>query len=123
MDWTSDWATAYFGASFDNYYFGASPLEDPQRYVQKSPFYKLDRVRTPTIIFFGGERFDSRTEPGLDALSGATTIGQDRREVRDVSRRRPFAPQAVTSAKKDQRESLRRSTNIYSRPISRRTRR
>jgi len=49
----ADWANAYFGASFDNYYFGASPLEDPQRYVRKSPFYKLDRVKTPTIIFFG----------------------------------------------------------------------
>lgn len=53
VDWTSDWANAYFGASFNNYYFGASPLEDPQRYIKKSPFYKLDRVRTPTIIFFG----------------------------------------------------------------------
>lgn len=53
VDWTSDWATAYFGASFDNYYFGASPLENPQRYVEKSPFYRLDKVKTPTIIFFG----------------------------------------------------------------------
>jgi len=53
VDWTSDWGTAYFGASFNNYYLGASPLEDPQRYLEKSPFYKLDRVRTPTIIFFG----------------------------------------------------------------------
>ena len=53
VEWAGDWATAYFGASFNNYYFGKSPLEDPQRYVEKSPFYKLDRVRTPTIIFFG----------------------------------------------------------------------
>jgi dipeptidyl aminopeptidase/acylaminoacyl peptidase len=53
VDWASDWANAYFGASFNNYYFGKSPLEDPQRYVRKSPFYQLDRVRTPTIIFFG----------------------------------------------------------------------
>lgn len=53
VDWTSDWATAHFGGSFNNYYFGASPLEDPQRYLRKSPFYQLDRVRTPTIIFFG----------------------------------------------------------------------
>ncbi len=53
VEWTSDWATAYFGASFNNYYFGASPLEDPQKYVRKSPFYRLDEVRTPTIIFFG----------------------------------------------------------------------
>ena len=53
VDWTSDWATAYFGASFDNYYFGASPIENPERYVRKSPFYRLDKVKTPTIIFFG----------------------------------------------------------------------
>lgn len=53
VDWTSDWANAYFGASFNNYYFGKSPLEDPSRYLEKSPFFKLDRVRTPTIIFFG----------------------------------------------------------------------
>jgi dipeptidyl aminopeptidase/acylaminoacyl peptidase len=53
VDWASDWANAYFGASFDNYYFGKSPLEDPKRYMEKSPFYRLDRVRTPTIIFFG----------------------------------------------------------------------
>lgn len=53
VDWTSDWANAYFGASFNNYYFGASPLEDAQRYLTKSPFYQLEKVRTPTIIFFG----------------------------------------------------------------------
>ena len=53
VEWTSDWATAYFGASFNNYYFGASPLDDPQTYVRKSPFYRLNQVRTPTIIFFG----------------------------------------------------------------------
>ena len=53
VEWAGDWANAYFGASFNNYYFGKSPLEDPKRYVEKSPFYKLDRVRTPTIIFFG----------------------------------------------------------------------
>lgn len=55
VDWASDWANAYFGASFNNYYLGKSPLEDPQRYVSKSPFYQLDRVSTPTIIFFGAE--------------------------------------------------------------------
>lgn len=62
VDWTSDWANAYFGASFNNYYFGATPLENPQRYVEKSPFYRLDRVRTPTIIFFGAE--DTTVAPG-----------------------------------------------------------
>jgi dipeptidyl aminopeptidase/acylaminoacyl peptidase len=55
VDWISDWGNCEFGASFDNYYFGKSPLEDPELYRKKSPFYRLDRVRTPTIIFFGTE--------------------------------------------------------------------
>jgi len=55
VEWISDWANVDFGASFDNYYFGASPLEDPQRYIEISPFYKLDVVRTPTLLFTGTE--------------------------------------------------------------------
>lgn len=55
VEWISDWGNVDFGASFDNYYFGASPLEDPQRYIDKSPFFKLDRVHTPTLLFTGTE--------------------------------------------------------------------
>lgn len=55
VEWISDWGNVDFGASFDNYYFGRSPLEDPQFYIDKSPFFKLDRVRTPTILFTGTE--------------------------------------------------------------------
>ena len=55
VEWISDWGNVDFGAAFDNYYLGASPLEDPQRYIAKSPFFRLDRVRTPTLIFFGTE--------------------------------------------------------------------
>ncbi len=64
VEWASDWGNAHFGASFDNYYFGKSPLEDPQLYINKSPFYKLDRVRTPTIIFFGTEDTNVPTQQG-----------------------------------------------------------
>lgn len=64
VEWASDWANAHFGASFDNYYFGKSPLEDPQLYIKKSPFYRLDRVRTPTIIFFGTEDTNVPTQQG-----------------------------------------------------------
>ncbi|NJD09464.1 MAG: peptidase S9 [Gemmatimonadetes bacterium] len=53
VEWISDWGNVDFGASFDNYYFGTSPLEDPQRYIDKSPFFRLDRVRTPTLLFTG----------------------------------------------------------------------
>ena len=64
VEWASDWANAHFGASFDNYYFGRSPLEDPQLYINKSPFYKLDKVVTPTIIFFGTEDTNVPTQQG-----------------------------------------------------------
>jgi len=55
VEWISDWANVDFGAAFDNYYFGASPFADPQRYIALSPYFRLDRVRTPTLIFFGTE--------------------------------------------------------------------
>ncbi|HSE96882.1 MAG TPA: S9 family peptidase, partial [Blastocatellia bacterium] len=64
VEWASDWANAHFGAAFDNYYFGKSPLEDPQLYIKKSPFYRLDRVTTPTIIFFGTEDTNVPTQQG-----------------------------------------------------------
>jgi dipeptidyl aminopeptidase/acylaminoacyl peptidase len=53
VEWISDWANVDFGESFDNYYFGKSPFEDPQLYIQKSPIFKMDRVKTPTLIFHG----------------------------------------------------------------------
>lgn len=55
VEHTSDWATSEFGAAFDQFYFGKSPLEDPQLYFQKSPFYQMAKVKTPTLIFFGAE--------------------------------------------------------------------
>ncbi len=53
VEWFSDWANVDFGASFDNYYFGGPPWEIPQVYLEKSPFFRLDEVTTPTIIFTG----------------------------------------------------------------------
>ena len=64
VEWISDWGNAHFGASFDNYYFGKSPLDDPQLYIQKSPFFKLDKVRVPTIIFFGTQDTNVPTQQG-----------------------------------------------------------
>jgi dipeptidyl aminopeptidase/acylaminoacyl peptidase/formylglycine-generating enzyme required for sulfatase activity len=53
VEWISDWANVDFGESFDHYYFGKTPLEDPELYIRKSPVFKLDRVKTPTLIFHG----------------------------------------------------------------------
>lgn len=55
IEWISDWGNVDFGAAFDNYYFGASPLEDPELYVRKSPFFRLMDVTAPTILFTGTE--------------------------------------------------------------------
>lgn len=53
VEYVSDWANCEFGDAFNRYYLGASPLENPLLYFIKSPFYRLDRVRTPTLILFG----------------------------------------------------------------------
>jgi dienelactone hydrolase len=55
VEWISDWGNVDFGASFDNYYFGAPPWETPQVYVEKSPFFRLPQVTTPTLVFSGTE--------------------------------------------------------------------
>jgi dipeptidyl aminopeptidase/acylaminoacyl peptidase len=53
VEWISDWGNVVFGDSFDSYYFGKSPMEDPQLYISKSPFFKMDKVRAPVLIFHG----------------------------------------------------------------------
>jgi dipeptidyl aminopeptidase/acylaminoacyl peptidase len=53
VEWISDWGNVDFGVAFDNYYFGASPLEDPELYIRKSPFFRLGEVTAPTIISAG----------------------------------------------------------------------
>lgn len=53
VEWISDWANVDFGQSFDAYYFGKSPFEDPELYIRKSPFFKMDKVQAPVLIFHG----------------------------------------------------------------------
>ncbi|HLW43276.1 MAG TPA: S9 family peptidase, partial [Candidatus Acidoferrales bacterium] len=53
IEWLSDWGNVDFGQSFDAYYFGKSPFEDPPLYINKSPFFKMDKVQAPVLIFHG----------------------------------------------------------------------
>jgi len=53
IEWISDWGNVLFGDSFDSYYFGKSPMEDPELYIRKSPFFKMDKVKAPVLIFHG----------------------------------------------------------------------
>ncbi len=53
VEWISDWGNVVFGDSFDSYYFGKAPFQDPDLYIHKSPFFKLDKVQAPVLIFHG----------------------------------------------------------------------
>ena len=53
VEWISDWGNVIFGDSFDTYYLGKTPMEDPALYVQKSPFFKMDKVKAAVLIFHG----------------------------------------------------------------------
>ena len=54
VEWTADTAVCEAGLSND-YYFGATPWADPERYRRLSPFWQMDRVTTPVLIFQGME--------------------------------------------------------------------
>lgn len=54
-EWVADWGACEFGLTFSNYYLGKSPLEDPELYIKKSPFYQFAKIRTPTLLFQGKE--------------------------------------------------------------------
>lgn len=64
VEFISDWANVDFGQSFDTYYLGKSPLEDPELYVRISPLFQMDKVKAPTIIFFGTEDRNVPTSQG-----------------------------------------------------------
>jgi hypothetical protein len=82
VEWISDWGNVDFGDSFDSYYFGASPLEDPQLYLRKSPFFRLKDVTAPTIIFTGT---DDRAVPPSQSWSHYRALQQiGRTEVRFI---------------------------------------
>ncbi len=61
VNWTSDYGTCRFGVTFDQYYLGGAPWDDidgktyNQVYIDKSPLFEMDKVKTPTLIFHGSE--------------------------------------------------------------------
>ncbi len=61
VNWTSDYGTCAFGVQFDQSYFIGAPWDDTDgrifnmNYIEKSPLFEMEKVRTPTIIFHGSE--------------------------------------------------------------------
>ncbi len=76
VNWFSDYGNCAFGAAFDNNYFGGPPWEIPNVYLEKSPLFKMPRVTTPTIIFFGTEDVNVPTEQGWQHYRALQQIGK-----------------------------------------------
>ncbi|MCA9282713.1 MAG: prolyl oligopeptidase family serine peptidase [Phycisphaerales bacterium] len=55
VEFISDWGNVDFGAAFDNYFFGGPPWEQLDMYIERSAFFRLDGVTTPTIVLTGTE--------------------------------------------------------------------
>jgi len=61
VNWTSDYGTCEFGVTFDQSYLGGAPWDDVDGkkynpiYIEKSPLFEMDKVKTPTLIFHGSE--------------------------------------------------------------------
>ncbi len=102
VNWTSDYGNCAFGAAFDDAYFGGPPWELPEVYLAKSPLFRLDRLRTPTLVAIGDEDVNVPTEQGYQLYralqqSGAAPVrfllfpGEDHGLGRPASRRRFLA--------------------------------
>lgn len=76
VNWVSDWGNAVFGDSFEAYYLGKRPMDDPELYIRKSPLFRMDKVKTPTIIFFGTEDKQVPTEQGWQHYRALQHYGQ-----------------------------------------------
>ena len=75
VNWISDYGTCAFGAGFDNAYLGGPPWEMPQVYVDKSPLFRAEELKVPTIIFFGTEDVNVPTEQGWQLYRALQQIG------------------------------------------------
>jgi hypothetical protein len=76
VEWINDWANVDFGHSYDDYYLGAVLYEDPQRYIELSPFFRMEDVQTPTIIYFGTEDRNVPTDQGWSHFRALQQIGR-----------------------------------------------
>ena len=76
VNWFSDYGNCAFGAAFDNAYFGGPPWKRVRHYFKKSPLFKMEKVKTPTIIFFGTEDTNVPTEQGWEHYHALQQIGK-----------------------------------------------
>ena len=76
VNWTSDYGNCMFGPQFDELYFGGTPWDNTDVYIKKSPLFRIRRIKTPTIIFFGTKDKNVPTEQGWEFFRALKRVGQ-----------------------------------------------
>ncbi|MDZ7715308.1 MAG: prolyl oligopeptidase family serine peptidase [Balneolaceae bacterium] len=82
VNWSSDYGTCAFGVQFDQSYFGGAPWDNTDgkiyntAYIQKSPLFEMEKVRTPTIIFHGSEDRAVPRDQGWEYYRALEQIGE-----------------------------------------------
>ncbi len=81
VNWTSDYGTCRFGVSFDQSYFGGAPWDNTDgkiynsTYIQKSPLFEMEKVKTPTLIHHGSEDRAVPRDQGWEYYRALQQIG------------------------------------------------
>lgn len=82
INWISDYGTCQFGVRFDQSYIGGAPWDSTdgtfynRAYIEKSPLFRMDLVKTPTIIFFGSEDRAVPRDQGWEHYRAMQQIGK-----------------------------------------------
>ncbi|MDH5379808.1 MAG: S9 family peptidase [Cyclobacteriaceae bacterium] len=81
INWTSDYGTCQFGVTFDQSYFGGAPWDDTngkhynEWYINNSPIFEIEKIKTPTIIFHGSEDRAVPRDQGWEYYRGLQQVG------------------------------------------------
>ncbi len=82
INWTSDYGTCRFGVTFDQSYFGGAPWDDTngkhynEWYIENSPIFEIEKIKTPTIIFHGSEDRSVPRDQGWEYYRGLQQVGK-----------------------------------------------
>ncbi len=82
VNWASDYGTCEFGVRFNQSYIGGAPWDSTdgtfynRAYIEKSPIFRMERVKAPTIIFFGSEDRAVPRDQGWEHFRALQQIGK-----------------------------------------------
>ncbi|MEW6455332.1 MAG: prolyl oligopeptidase family serine peptidase [Acidobacteriota bacterium] len=76
VNWVSDYGNCAFGPQFDNLYLKGPYWEDVDYYIKKSPLFRMNKVKTPTLILFGDKDTNVPTQQGWEHYRALQQIGK-----------------------------------------------